>query len=72
MKSNRKDILLRAAKTFLQAFLSALAIDGTFDLSGGDGFKRFLLTTGLSALAAGISAVWNFLLSLLSVQTKER
>ena len=72
MKTDWNDILLRAAKTFLQAFLSALAVDGVFDLSSGDAFKRFVMTTGLSALAAGISAVWNFLLGLLNERTNVR
>ena len=72
MKTDWNDILLRAAKTFLQAFLSAIAVDGAFDLSSGDAFKRFVLTTGLSALVAGLSAVWNFLLSLLTARTDAR
>lgn len=63
---NIKDILKRAAKTFVQAFLSYFTIDGIFDISNADMLKRFALTTGISALAAGISAVWNLIMEIVS------
>ena len=68
---NWKDIARRASKTFIQTFLSYLTIDNLFDISDGEGFKRFALTTGISALAAGISSVWNFIMEIVSEKAAE-
>ena len=59
-----KDIAVRAAKTFLQAFLASIPVDAAL-LSGGWNVWRAVL---MSAAAAGISAVMNFILSLLNSQ----
>lgn len=68
---NFKDILIRASKTFLQTFISYLTIDGVFGISDKAGLKRFALTTGLSALAAAVSAVWNLILEIASEKAGE-
>lgn len=55
---NWKDVAVRAVKTFAQAFL---AFAGT-ELTGMDLFaidKGMWVAVGISAAAAGISAVWN-------------
>lgn len=55
---NWKDVAVRAVKTFAQAFL---AFVGT-ELTGMDLFaidKGMWCAVGISAAAAGISAVWN-------------
>ena len=44
------DVWLRAAKTFVQAFLAAWAVTG-------NAVNKDVL---LAALAAGLSAVWNY------------
>ncbi len=44
-----KDILIRAGKTFAQAFIASLTV------AQGDSIKAILI----SAVAAGVSAVWN-------------
>ncbi len=66
MKVDWHDLLLRALKTFFQAFLSALTVDGLFDVTSGNELKHFALTTGLSALAAAISAAWNLIAAALT------
>lgn len=60
IKAKWKDILIRAGKTFLQAFLSSLVIDAA-SISDFNIMKPMLI----SALAAGLSAVMNFALCLL-------
>ncbi|MBQ6165252.1 MAG: hypothetical protein IJK23_12320 [Clostridia bacterium] len=63
MENKYKDVLIRAAKTFVQAFLGVLIPEIVTLLSGGftdvstfwKAFSPFLA----AALAAGISAAWN-------------
>ncbi len=69
--SDFKDIAIRAIKTFVEAFISYITIDGVFEITDTKGFKRFLLTTGISALAAGISAVWNLAMEIVSQKVAE-
>ena len=55
---NWKDVIVRAAKTFAQAFIACAGAE----LAGMDLFaidKGMWVAVGLSAAAAGISAVWN-------------
>lgn len=59
-----KDLWIRAAKTFVQAFAASLTIDYT-TLTGGPSLWRVTL---ISATAAGISAVMNFFLICLEDQ----
>ena len=70
-KADWKDIAIRASKTFIEAFLSYFTIDGIFQITDAKGFKKFLLTTGISALAAGISAVWNLFMEIVSQKVSE-
>lgn len=70
-KANWKDIAIRASKTFIEAFLSYITIDGVFQITDLTAAKRFLLTTGISALAAGVSAVWNLAMELVSKKVSE-
>jgi hypothetical protein len=62
---NRKlnDVLVRAGKTFWQAALASLvvAIPEIINLipNGWDAVMPVLLSAGVGALAAGLSAVWN-------------
>ncbi len=58
-----KDILIRALKTFLQGFLGALAVTlPTSDFSNTEVLKSLLI----GALAGGISALMNFVLSYMN------
>jgi hypothetical protein len=52
-----KDILVRAIKTFVQAFLASLAVANVTDM---DTLKAAVV----AGVAAGISAVWNTLVLL--------
>ena len=70
-KINWKDVGVRALKTFLQTFIASLTVDGVFGITDAKGLQRFALTTGLSALAAAISAVWNVILETLSNRAGE-
>lgn len=55
-----KDILIRALKTFIQGFLGALAVTlPSSDFSNTEVVKSLLI----GALAGGISAVMNLVLS---------
>lgn len=55
-----KDILIRALKTFIQGFLGALAVTlPSSDFSNTEVVKSLLI----GALAGGISAVMNLILS---------
>lgn len=56
-----KDIAVRAFKTFLQAFLASIPVDAAL-IGGGWNVWRAAL---LSAAAAGISALMNFILAML-------
>lgn len=62
MKEKWKDIGIRAAKTFAQAFLGAIVIDVS-TLNADASVWRSML---LAAAAAGISAVMNMVLTMLN------
>jgi hypothetical protein len=62
-----KDILIRALKTFIQAFLGALAITlPNANLSDGAVLKSILI----GALASAISALMNFVIQLMNKEDK--
>ena len=57
-----KDILIRALKTFWQAALAYLLADVTVLTSlmvDHSAWRSALVTLGIGALAAGLSAAWN-------------
>ncbi len=54
-----KDVLIRALKTFVQAFLSAISVDALLGVTDFDAFKKIGLSMLVAGIAAGISAVWN-------------
>lgn len=63
-KEKIKDIAVRAFKTFIQAFISiVIAQLGGIDFIEGENTKNVLIGIAISAGAAGISAVWNGVLS---------
>lgn len=66
MKEKLKDILSRAAWTFVQAFLATLTIDAA-SLTSGTNFWRSAI---ISALAAGLSAVKTAALNIISEKEK--
>ena len=60
-KERLKDIGIRAAKTFVQAFMGAVSIDVLTATTDRSVWKSMLL----GGVAAGISAVWNLVLNAL-------
>ena len=66
-KDKLKDILIRAVKTFIQAFIAAFLL-GTSNLSNLD--KKVVESALFGGLAAGISAVMNLVGNLLSKEEK--
>jgi hypothetical protein len=63
MNQKLKDILIRAGKTFWQAALASLviAIPEIINLipNGWEAVLPVLVSAGVGALAAGLSAMWN-------------
>lgn len=58
MNINWKDVAVRAIKTFVEAFIACVGAE----VAGMDLFaigKEMWCAVGISAAAAGISAVWN-------------
>ena len=58
-----KDILIRSAKTFAQAFIAVFttAIAGGIDVKDSEALVALLV----AAFAAGVSTVWNIILKAL-------
>ncbi len=63
-KEKIKDVLTRALKTFIQAFVSiAIAQLAGVNFIEGEDLMNVLIGIAISAGAAGVSAVWNGVLS---------
>ncbi len=64
MDDRLKDILIRAAKTFLQAFLATATVQ-LMAVAGSGSLKidvrSLAVTVGIPAIAAGLSAIQNAL-----------
>ncbi len=64
MNDRLKDILIRAAKTFLQAFLATATVQ-LMAIAGSGSMKvdvrSLAVTVGIPAMAAGFSAIQNAL-----------
>ena len=69
------DFLIRAAKTFMQAFISVIVLNITaimthvvnWDFSDWKGWLAPIL---IAALAAGIAALWNFIIEKVNAKAK--
>ena len=66
-----RDILIRASKTFVQAFISYLSIDAFFGVTDYTTIKKIALSLVVGALAAGVSAVWNSILEWINRRIDE-
>ena len=64
-KEKVKDIITRASKTFIQAFIGSITIDGFFGVTDLDAIKRIGLSMLVAGVAAGVSAVWNMVLDFI-------
>ncbi len=65
-----KDIAVRAFKTFVQAFLSAVSVDALLGVTDFNSFKSIGLSMLIAGMAAGISALWNAALEYLNLNNK--
>ena len=63
MKINWKDIGIRALKTFFQAFIASVGVNLTIlsEAIGNDTIKSVGVSITIGAIAAGVSAVWNYI-----------
>lgn len=66
-----KDIIIRASKTFVQAFISSLGIDSFFGVTDTKALEKVLISVLVGAVAAGISAVWNSIIEWITVRIDE-
>lgn len=67
-KDKLKDIAIRALKTFVQAFLSAISVDALIGVTDFAVFKKVLISILIAAGAAGISAVWNMVRDMIDAR----
>lgn len=58
-KEKIKDIVARAGKTFVQAFIGSISVDSLFGVTDFDTIKQIAISMIVAAVAAGVSAVWN-------------
>ena len=63
LSKKTKDIIERAVKTFIQAFLGSITINSFMLVKDIDGFKGVLCSTLRAGVAAGASAVWNMIIN---------
>ena len=66
-----KDIAIRAAKTFIQAFLSSVSVDALLGVTDFDTLKRVGVSMLIAGTAAGICALWNAGLKILNTHNGE-
>ena len=63
LSKKTKDIIERAVKTFIQAFLGSITINSFMLVQDIDGFKAVLCSTLIARVTAGASAVWNMIIN---------
>lgn len=66
-----KDIAIRALKTFVQAFLSAVSVDAFLGVTDFDAFRKVAFSVLIAGAAAGICAVWNGALNYINAKNGE-
>lgn len=67
MKEKIKDIIVRAAKTFIQAFVASISVDSLIITTDKDAIVRVGTSMLIAGVSAGISAVWNFIQKTVNV-----
>lgn len=71
MKEKIKDIVIRAAKTFVQAFVASISVDNLTSITNANTLKSVGTSILIAGLAAGVSAVWNLFPKGVTVDNKE-
>lgn len=69
---NWKDVSVRAAKTFAQAFLASVSVEQLFTAGDLTAAAQMLNSMALAGLAAGVSAVWNLLTAWIVTKRGEK
>ena len=73
MSINWKDVFIRAAKTFVQTFASAIIASlAGVNFFAGNQDSDFWVGLALSAGAAGISAAWNIIVGAIEASKPQR
>ena len=62
-KEKVQDVIVRAYKTFMQAFFSSITINSFLVVKDVGTFKTVLYSTLIAGASAGISAVWNMIVN---------
>ncbi len=65
-----KNVAVRAMKTFIQAFLSAVSVDALLGVTDFNAFKSVGFSMLIAGTAAGICAVWNTALEYMNQNNK--
>lgn len=58
-----KDIVNRAIKTFIQAFVGSITINSFLVVNDVNAFKAVLYSTLIGGLSAGLSAIQNMIIN---------
>lgn len=61
MKRKLKDVAVRSAKTFVQAFVSAVSVGQLLEAANMVEAKEALYVMLVAGGSAGVSAVWNMI-----------
>ncbi|MCI9127587.1 MAG: hypothetical protein HFG28_10385 [Eubacterium sp.] len=71
MKEKTKDIIVRAMKTFIQAFAASISVDSLISATDKDAIVRVGTSMLIAGVSAGVSAVWNFIQKTVNTICKE-
>lgn len=72
MKEKIKDIIIRAGKTFIQAFVASISVDSLIITTDKDAMVKVGTSILIAGVSAGVSAVWNFIQKTVNVICKEQ
>lgn len=61
----------RVVKTFVEAFVAAVAASGIFDIADVKSLKSALVSTAIAGISAGVAALWNLLAEVLKSEETE-
>lgn len=51
----------RVLKTFVEAFVAAVAASDIFNITDGHDLRSALISTAIAGISAGVAALWNLL-----------
>lgn len=70
---NWKDIMIRAGKTFIEAFIASIGVnvDKLSEIQDIESAKIIITPILIGGVAAGFSAIWNTILNYISNKESE-